>query len=768
MFSAIRRVLLVEDHDADAFLVREAMEKEGDLPFILDRVQTLEDAIEFLKGQSVEVVLLDLGLPGTRGLKTLERFRESVPDVAVIVLTGLADDQAAVDALRHGAQDYVEKNDLDGKVLLRAIRYAYERKRIEDEADKSRDRWRLLFEKAPDAYYLMDREGRFAETNEVATTISGYSRDEFMGRTFEELNLVQDSDRERVYQNLSAEESTGPEEYTIRRKDGRFVQIEARTFPVTFDDKTYILGIARDISQRKQMESERLQLAAVIEQATESVLVTDCDGTIQYVNPACLRQVSCKTQDLVGRSCYSLFESDLNGEALQSMERAIRIQTPWNGRLRRKAGLEQPTELEAYLSPIRNEQGAIDSLVLIMRDMTRETQLEQLLRQAQKMEAVGQLAGGVAHDFNNVLQVIMGNAEMASSSYKGNGVVQEALEEIEKTAGRAATLTRQMLAFSRRQVLQMNYLSLNTVLADMMKMLHRVIGEDIKLDFRPGADIGTIHADPNQIEQILMNLCVNGRDAMPGGGTLLIETGTMDVDEDYARDHPWARTGPYIFLTVTDTGAGMTPEVQDRLFEPFFTTKEVGRGTGLGLATVYGIVKQHGGMIHVYSEVNEGSVFKVAFPKVEQQAAVLEIKREAPPTRGNEVIFVAEDDDRVRRLMKKVLESAGYRCIVAADGNEALEELAEIGTFIDMAILDVIMPGKNGKQVYDRLIEIADNIPVLFCSGYSAAALQQRDFPEGKFSLLNKPFQPTVLLKRVRELLDGGSHNTMPVEDSEK
>ncbi len=400
-------------------------------------------------------------------------------------------------------------------------------------------------------------------------------------------------------------------------------------------------------------------------------------------------------------------------------------------------------------------------LIATMRDITERRQadaerakLEDQLRQARKMEAVGQLAGGIAHDFNNILQAISGHAELALQRVGDDSPAAERLGQIGGAAERAAALVSQLLAFSRRQIMKPEPLDPNEVIATLLKMLGSLIGEHIRLDFVPGHGLGTIHADRGMVEQVLMNLCVNARDAMPDGGTLTIETEDVVLDESHAETHPGARPGRYALLTVTDSGCGMDAETLERAFEPFFTTKEVGSGTGLGLATVYGIVHQHGGLIYAYSEKGVGTSFRVYLPSAEQVAAPARRRDEQSVAGGRETILIAEDDEAVRNLAAEVLTDAGYSVLTADDGAQALALLQDRGQAVDLMLLDVVMPHLGGRAVMEHAARLGLSIPTLFSSGYSADSVHTGFVLHEGLTLVRKPYRPADLLRRVRQTLD--------------
>jgi len=388
-------------------------------------------------------------------------------------------------------------------------------------------------------------------------------------------------------------------------------------------------------------------------------------------------------------------------------------------------------------------------------DITERKQLEEQFHQAQKMEAVGRLAGGVAHDFNNLLTAILGSADLVLDSLTPGVPAREELEEIRKAALRAADLTRQLLAFSRQQVIAPTALNPNEVVANMDKLLRRLLGEDVELRTRLTPDLVTVKADPSQLEQVVLNLAVNARDAMPNGGKLTIETQNVELDAAYVRGHISAQPGPYAMIAVSDTGVGMDAATQARIFEPFFTTKEIGKGTGLGLATVYGIVKQSGGWIWVYSEPGQGTTFKIYLPRVTEAVPPAAVTP-APPAsvRGSETILLVEDDEMIRNLVQKVLQANGYGVLVAANGRDAEQVAGQHDGPIHLLVTDVVMPGMNGREVAERLAAARAGVRVLYLSGYTDDAIVHHGVLEPGVAFLQKPFTPAVLGRRVREVLD--------------
>jgi two-component system, cell cycle sensor histidine kinase and response regulator CckA len=403
-----------------------------------------------------------------------------------------------------------------------------------------------------------------------------------------------------------------------------------------------------------------------------------------------------------------------------------------------------------------------DAKLVLANDVTERRRAEEALhdteeqlRQSQKLEGVGRLAGGIAHDFNNLLTVINGFSALAMRDLKPEDSLFANLQEIKKAGERATSLTRQLLAFSRRQVLQPKVLNLDTVVADMEKMLQRIIGENIDLRAVLEPTLGNVNADPGQIEQVLLNLVVNARDSMPDGGKLTIETDNVYLDEEYVKEHVGAQVGPHAMLAVTDTGHGMDHETIARIFEPFFTTKELGKGTGLGLSTVYGIVKQSGGNIWVYSEVGRGTTFKIYLPRVDEAADEYRRNFEnAKVTKGHETILLVEDEEMLRKLGRQTLKGHGYQILEASNGDEAVGVAAQHKGAIHLLLTDVIMPGMNGREVATRLLATRPSLRVLFMSGYTDDAIVHQGVLDESANFIQKPFSPDGLAQKVREVLD--------------
>ena len=535
-------------------------------------------------------------------------------------------------------------------------------------------------------------------------------------------------------------------------------ELESRVLQRTAQLTSVNQALEREATERKRAEVELRHSEAryriLVEGARDCVFTLSADGVIESVNPAFERGLGWTREEWLGRPYAPLVHPDDLGRAREKLTRAAagETQPPVEFRVVTKSG--EYVLWEVVVSP--NVAGGPGYVLGVGRDVTERRRLEDQFRQAQKMEAVGRLAGGVAHDFNNLLTVIMGYTQLlAARTQPGDPVLRDA-EEILQAATRAAMLTRQLLTFSRREIVQPRVLDLNALVADLGKMLRRLVGEDIEMVIAPKASRPAVKADPGQLEQVVMNLVVNARDAMPGGGRITIETSTVEVDEGYAAENLGIRPGPYVLLAVSDTGTGMDEATKARIFEPFFTTKEVGKGTGLGLSTVYGIVQQGGGAIHVYSDIGLGTTFKIYLPCAEgplDAARAGDTLEEVP--RGSETILIVEDQDAVAAVMRAALEACGYRILEARHGLDAARTCEEFAEPIHLLITDVVLPMMGGPELVQRVRTIRPQMRVLYVSGYTELAFASHEASgETTTSFLQKPFMPGALVRKVRAVLD--------------
>jgi len=628
-----------------------------------------------------------------------------------------------------------------------------ERKKTEEKLQL----FRALIERSNDSILVVDpATGRFLDVNESACLTLGYSRDELLALTVFDITMgvdraLFDSTRARMKKAGYA-----VLEVLHRRKDGTTFPVEVSLSPVTLE-REYLVAIVRDITERKRAEESHARLANAVEHAAETIVITDIQGTILYCNPAFAKTSGYTCTEALGQNIRLLKSGKQDAGFYRRMWDVLEHGEIWSGRFinRRKDGTLY--EEEATISPMRDDAGNIVNYVAVKRDVTREIQLETQLRQSQKMDAIGQLAGGVAHDFNNILGAMMIQAEMAAMVDNTPSEVREALHEIRAATEKAANLTRQLLLFSRRQVMQPRDLDLNEIVTSLVKMLQRIIGEDVRLQLELHPAPLIIHADAGMLDQVLMNLVVNARDAMSNGGRLVIETSEKTVDEDLARLNPDAVPGRYVGLSINDTGCGIPPEILPRIFEPFFTTKEPGKGTGLGLATVYGIVKQHKGWLKVYSEPGRGTNFQIFLPASAGTSADPAQPAARPkPRGGTETILLVEDEPAVRSLTRTILERRGYQVLEAANGVEGFSVWQEHRGAVSLLLTDLVMPaGVSGQKLARQIQAEKPGLKVIFTSGYSPEiAGRELELRSGE-NFLQKPCSPDQLLETVRRCLDG-------------
>jgi signal transduction histidine kinase len=622
------KVLVIEDNPAYVRILWETLTKRRaatakGLSFDVEYAMHLAAGLDRLAAGGIDVVLLDLMLPDSQGLDTLCRLSQQAPDIPVVVLTAFDADDLEVQALHKGAQDCLVKGQIDGRMLVHALRSAIERQQMRRALQASEARLQNLIIHNADGVLVVDKGRVIRFVNPAAEALFGCPAAELLGTIFGF--------------PVTAGEII---ELDIVRKHGAPAVAEMRVVETEWEGEVVFLASLRDITERKQAEDR-------------------------------LRQ--------------------------------------------------------------RDEQ----------------------LRQAHKMEAIGRLAGGVAHDFNNLLTAIIGYSDIMLMRLKADDVLYRYVEQISKAANRAALLTRQLLTFSRRQVFQKRLINLNAVVPEMEKMLQPLIGEDIQLITRLAPQLGCVDADLGHMQQLVMNLVVNARDAMPQGGLLLIETANVKLEDTHQGRSLRAPAGPYVMLSVQDTGAGMDTEIMSHLFEPFFTTKDPGKGTGLGLAVVYGIVEQEGGDIEVQSVLGEGTIFKIYLPCVEESlpdAGGIEVSAASPS--GLETVLVVEDEPIVRLSIRDTLQINGYCVLEAKDTQEALHFCTHYTEPIHLLITDVIMPGMNGRALADRFISLHKNIRVLFISGHPGDAIARHGVVHPNVAFLPKPFTSDALARKVRELLD--------------
>ncbi len=543
-------------------------------------------------------------------------------------------------------------------------------------------------------------------------------------------------------------------EFQHRRADGSIRDVQVFSSRIDVKGKAYLHSIVADITERKQLEAERERLMTAIQQLGEIIIITDTAGRILFVNQAFETVTGFSREEALGQTPRILKSGVQDETFYKQLWETITHGRRWQGRIvnRKKDGTLY-TEA-ATITPVKTLSGKTTHYVAVKRDISEHLELEAKFQQAQKLEAVGRLAGGVAHDYNNMINVVLGYTQMAIAEAGDNSRLQEYLEQVMSAAQRSAEITRQLLAFARKQTIQPEVISLNATIEKSLRMLQRLIGENIDLVWLPGKTAGSVYLDAVQLEQVLANLCVNARDAITDIGKVSIETDRVTIDEDYCRAHPEAIPGDYAVLEVSDNGCGMSPDVLKRIFEPFFTTKEVGKGTGLGLASVYGIVRQNRGFINVYSEPGKGTTFRIYFPRREEPGQIVETNMVAPTKGKGERILVVEDEPMLMEVTREILKAAGYVVVTATRPEEALQIVASDDAGFEMLISDVVLPEMNGRELAKRIRDLLPDIRVLFMSGYTANAVSHFGILDKDVDFIQKPFSVVSLTTKVRSILD--------------
>ena len=648
------------------------------------------------------------------------------------------------------------------KAVLAVMRDITDRKRAEAVLAKSEQELRHVLDRMQLIGLVVDTSGRITYCNSHLTEVSGWTREELIGSDCWSRFVPPNNPVIGMFQRAMATgEMPAHNVNELLTRNGQRREISwSNTLLHDSDGRlTGMVSIGEDVTDRKRAEEElrrsESEFRSLVEHAPLGIYRVTADGRFLTVNPAFITMLGYGWAEEVlrlnaARDVYAHTERRAELFAGLAENEQGQIETEW----KRKDG--SLITVRVALRAVRGPDGQVECYEGLVEDVTQQRSIENQFRQAQRMEAVGRLAGGVAHDFNNVLTAITGYSDLLLEDMGPDDPKRSDVGEIKAAALRAAALTRQLLAFSRKQVLQARVLDLNGVVRTLEKMLHRLIGEDVKLEFSLASALGAVRADPGQLEQVVMNLAVNSRDAMPKGGRLTIETANVDLDETYAREHAGATPGRYVMLAVSDTGTGMDAKTRSHVFEPFFTTKELGKGTGLGLATVYGIVKQSGGYVWVYSELGRGTTVKIYLPQVDELPERLDLAVPVQPVAGGrETVLLAEDDPSVRAIVADVLTQKGYRVLRAADGQAALEMARGQPGKIDLLVTDIVMPGMTGRELAEALTAARPGLRVLYMSGYTDDAVVRHGVLAEEMHYLQKPFSPRALASKVREVLDG-------------
>jgi two-component system, cell cycle sensor histidine kinase and response regulator CckA len=739
------RILILEDVATDAELIERELHK-ANLSLSTRCVQTREDFLKALQDFVPDAILSDFSMPQFNAMEALHLLHEQPRDIPFILVTGSQSEEVAVDCMKLGADDYILKATLKRlpSALVNAVK-KHENEREKFHAlmalQRSEEHFRSLIENALDIILVIKPDGSLHYVS-PSIRILGYKSEELAGKNF--LSFVYADDEREVSEVLNnALNHPGQSatfEFLFRHNSGSFRVLEAIGKQIQIDGKnTGIVLNARDVTERKQAEVAIEKLASFPRLNPNPIFEMSANGRLTYFNRAA---------EEMARSIGKEKPSEILPDEINSIVQECLLTGKKN--LRRETKVDGRILTWSFFPIIANQV-----VHCYATDITERLNLEAQLRQSQKMDSVGQLAAGVAHDFNNILTIIQGYTGLILERKDIDPELADPLKQVAVAAERAANLTRQLLMFSRKQVMQTQELDLNEVISNVTKFLRRILGEDITLHFDYSPNLPAISADSGMIEQIIMNLAVNTRDALPRGGQLSIGTSAIEITEAHVQANPEARLGNFVCLRFSDNGAGIPPEILPKIFEPFFTTKEVGKGTGLGLATVYGIVKQHQGWIEVLSKLGEGTTFRVYLPSVKGTAQPAGKSKPEKIEGGEERILVVEDEPELRALVCEILKDHGYEVIEAANGPEAIPVWQEQEGKIDLLLTDMVMPGNmTGRELAEKLKTQKPGLKVIYTSGYSADTIGKDFFFKRGLNFLQKPYHPLTLVKLVRDCLD--------------
>jgi len=764
------RILINEDTPSDADLLEYAIRKAG-YDFTVRRVETRDDFLAALHEFLPDVIISDYRLPTFDGMQALELANEHAPLIPFIIATGSMNEETAVECMKAGADDYVLKDHIVriGPALGVALarKKALQEKIVTEHRLASSERkYRALFEKINDAIFIL--EGFvIVDCNPTAERLFGCPREALIGRSPFDVSPVLQADgsssREEAIRKIqkTMEGTSQFFEWRHLTADGTPFDVDIGLSMVYVDDTEHIVAVMRDITEKKRAEQElrkseqkfqqlSQEFNALLDAIPDSILLQSKDLEIVWANNAAIAKFGGRDPGDGSRHCFRMVHGTSVPHENCPVLQCLRTGMPEKSVM----SVRGDTIWEVRAIPIRDEDGEVVSVIEIGRDISEIRKLEQQLIHAQKMEAVAQLSGGIAHDFNNIVTALIGYANLLLMQLPEDSPSRHFAEQVLVTSERAAELTGKILTFSRKKVFNLEPIDISETILGLKIFLERIIGEEIEIQFNQSPEILSVLGDSSQIEQVLVNLATNARDAMPDGGRLSISTSRCELDFAFINSYGFGEEGEYACIAVSDTGTGMDADTVKKLFEPFFTTKEPGKGTGLGLSIVYGIIKEHKGFITVDSIPGAGSTFRIYLPLIRRQAQKSDIKLIQPDLGGSETILIAEDDEGVRKSAVNFLAGFGYRMLEAADGAEALALFSTFKDEVALLIIDVVMPGKGGREVAETARQIRPDVRVLFNSGYPLDLLQYKGILGKDVHFFTKPVDPRELLTKVREVLD--------------
>ncbi|MHC5756751.1 PAS domain-containing hybrid sensor histidine kinase/response regulator [Nostoc sp.] len=752
------KVLLVEDNPGDVFLLKEFLKEVTTVVVDLMPVERLSEALNYLAKEIFDVILLDLSLPDSQGLETFVIAHVQAKATPIIVLTGIDDETLAISAMQQGAQDYLVKGQVTGDLLVRSMRYAIERQRADDALGHSEERFRVALKNSPIFVYNQDRELRYTW---VYNPPDGVTVEEILGK--QDLDIIPVEDAQRLIAIKRRVLTTGlgtREEVSITIKNTtRYYDLTVEPLRNESQEVVGVTCASIDISERqaalrdrKLAEEKIREQAALLDVTTDAICVRDLNNQIIFWNKGAETLYGWQATEAWGKNASELLYDEPSPEIEAALLQAI-SKGKWQGELTKLTKMNKEILVASRWSLVCDEQGKPKSILTVDTDITEKKHLEAQLFRAQRLESIGTLASGIAHDLNNILTPILAGAQLLPLKFpNADQRTLHLLEILEINAKRGADLVKQVLSFARGVEGKRITLQLKHLIMEVAKILKETFPKSIEISTDVPHDLWMVSGDSTQLHQVLMNLCVNARDAMPNGGTLSISAENLLIDENYARMNLEAKEGPYIVVTVSDSGVGIPKEMLDRIFEPFFTTKDVGQGTGLGLSTVLGIIKSHGGFVNVYSEPGSGTSFKVYLPAVGGMETLS--PEDLPPQKGHgELILVVDDEAAIQEITRTSLEDHNYKILVASDGIEAIALYAQNRDKISAVLMDIMLPSLDGLTAIRTLRKINPQVRIIASSGLMSDNKLSAVAAIGVNTFLSKPYTVNELLLSLQKVL---------------
>ncbi|HLO88323.1 MAG TPA: response regulator [Nostocaceae cyanobacterium] len=746
MAGEIIKILLVEDNPGDILLLQESFTDVPTVAIELTPVETLAETLAFLSKDIFDVILLDLSLPDSQGWDTFIRTHRHAKATPIIVLTGIDDETLAIKAMQEGAQDYLVKGQVTGDLLVRSMRYAIERQRAEEALRQSEERFRVALKNSPIFVYSQDQELRYTW---VYNPFSGLTPEQMLGK--KDADIISDADAQRlgkIKRSVLTSCIGTREEVTITTPQGtRYYDLTVEPLRNESQEVVGITCASIDISEHKLAEQKIHEQAALLDITTDAICVRDLNHQILFWNKGAENLYGWPIDEALGKNASELFyQGEILPDEIEVALLNVISKGQWQGELTKYTKSGKEIIVSSRWSLVCDEQGRPKSILSVDRDITEKKHLEAQLFRIQRLESIGTLASGIAHDLNNILTPILAGAQLLALKFpRTDARTKQLLEILELNAKRGSDLVKQVLSFARGVQGKPITLQLKHLILEIGKILKETFPKSIEVSIDIPQDLWMVSGDSTQLHQVLMNLCVNARDAMPNGGTLQIWAENLLIDENYARMNLEAKTGPYIVVTVADTGTGIPGEILDRIFEPFFTTKEVGQGTGLGLSTALGIVKSHGGFVNVYSEVGKGTQFKMYLPAV-AGVETLSNEKVIPLTGNGELILVVDDEPAIQEITRESLETNNYQVLTANDGIEAIALYAQQMNNIAAVLMDLMLPSLDGITAIRTLKKINPDVKIIATCGLMSNDKLTAIAEFGVNKFLSKPYTVNELL----------------------